>query len=169
MNLTDQFVDFVLVHDAGGAVDDARGDFHQPFNNLTQGDGVFPQQIHVAAFQVALQALDAGGDQIVGLRDGLFEWHAVFFWNVGVGFHRQFPIGKGALPHMVLIIHGLPFLGQIQNFRHVGNHFEQHDDFVEVIQIVRRQQRLFVDVAAPDLFPKSQKICAFGVTDAVVV
>jgi hypothetical protein len=47
----------------------------------------------------------------------------------------------------------LPFPGLLQEFRQVGNHLQGHDDFVEVVQVIRGQERLSVDVRRVGFLP----------------
>ena len=125
----------------------------QPGHNL----GVGFQDFHVAVGQVPFQAVGGVGDHRVELLDGLLEGLPVYARHVVVGFDGQVLAFDGAVPEMVLIGLGLPGLDVVEDLRHVGHHFQEHDELVEMIQVIRRQQGRLVDVRALDPFLQGEE------------
>jgi hypothetical protein len=80
--------------------------------------------------------------------------------GVLVGIYCQFLVRKCAVPKMIRIGFGSPCLGFIQKLRHIRNHFQSHDDLIEMIEIISRQQGLIVDVGVFDFFLKLKKFGA---------
>ena len=85
-------------------------------------------------------------DQFGGIVESSIERDEMGRWHTIVSRDSQLFIGKFAVHKMLLIRLKRPRLNVVDEVRHVGQHLENHRDFVELIQIIGRQKALFIDI-----------------------
>ena len=63
-----------------------------------------------------------------------------------IGHYRQFLGRKRTIAEMILIVFRLPGFGIFETVGHVRYQIEHHHEFIEMVQIIRRQERFFIDI-----------------------
>ena len=73
--------------------------------------------------------------------------------GIFIGPDSQFLVREPAGREMLDIGRRLPFLDLLKHVRHVRNELKQHHHFIEMVQVVGRQQGGLVDIGPPDQQP----------------
>ena len=108
------------------------------------------QAVLVSGFDSGGNALQAGVNQTVQVVDGVFQRQAIALGRKLVGSDREIGFGQSAVREVLRITFGSPFPHVVETFRHIRDHVDQHDDFVEMIEVVGGEQAGIADVGTRD-------------------
>ena len=92
------------------------------------------------------QSLDRFGNpkgNRIGNHD---QGRAIMVRGIVIGINRQIPVGKARIAEMIGIGFGLPGPNLVHHFGHVGHHLDQHDRFIEMVEIVSGQKAFFRNI-----------------------
>jgi len=129
--------------------------------DILRGRGGDVAQLLVAAIgDEAVHTLDNGFNELRYLADGLLKGRQEPFGHMLISFNGQVLVRKGAVLKMLGIGYGLPVLGVVHQVPEIGHHAQGHDDLVEMIEIIGRQQGLLVDIGARKARPDNSQ---FGI------
>ena len=84
----------------------------------------------------------------VETRDKGIELGLQVFGCRAIGFNRQVLTPEPAIGEMLLIGFRFPGENVLDHITHIRNHFNKHDHFIEMSQIIGRQQSNRVDIGA---------------------
>ena len=74
--------------------------------------------------------------------------HFVFAWRNRIGFDGEGGIRELTIRKMFFIAFGKPFPSVLETIWHLWYQIEGHDKPVEVVEIIRCEQRLLIDVGS---------------------
>ena len=109
------------------------------------GECFFGERLMIMAGEEFVKRRASGLDPVSHLFDQEFQANPQILWRQGVDLNGEIGKGKARSLEMFTIGAKLPEIDFLQHLRHVWQHPEQHDRFIEMIEIISRKKSIRID------------------------